>query len=61
MNKSRLKWAVTSHMLLFGLMCAKLLPEVLDRLDVFVLELEELFIPKVTGTILHVNGSSCSI
>ena len=28
------------------LMLAKLLPEILDRLDVFVLEVEELFLPK---------------
>jgi len=28
-------------------MLAKLLPEILDRLDVFVLEVEELFLPKV--------------
>ena len=33
--------------MLFFLMCAKLIPEVLDWMDIFVLELEELFIPKV--------------
>ena len=32
-------------MLLF-LLLAKLTPEVLDQLDVFVLELEELFVPR---------------
>jgi hypothetical protein len=30
-----------------AVMVAKLLPEILDRLDVFVLEVEELFLPKV--------------
>ncbi len=45
-TKSRLKWSVTCHLLLFLAVCAKLLPEVLDRLDVFVLELEELFVPR---------------
>ena len=29
-------------------MVLKLLPEVLDKLDIFILEIEELLIPKVT-------------
>ena len=44
-NKNRLKWAIFVHYLLLFLMLLKLTPEVLDRLDVFVLEVEELFIP----------------
>ena len=36
--------------MLFVLMALKLLPEVLDKLDVFVLEIEELLIPKVIST-----------
>ena len=38
------------------LMALKLLPEVLDKLDVFVLEIEELLIPKVILT--NTYGSS---
>jgi len=45
-NKSRLKWNIFAHALLFVLMAMKLLPEVLDKLDVFILEVEELLIPK---------------
>ncbi|XP_050441786.1 protein jagunal [Adelges cooleyi] len=45
-NKSRLKYCILFHYLLFFLMLAKLCPDVLDRLDIFVLEIEELEIPK---------------
>ena len=41
------------------LMALKLLPEVLDKLDVFVLEIEELLIPKVILT--NTYGSSLTI
>ncbi|KAH8022263.1 hypothetical protein HPB51_023141 [Rhipicephalus microplus] len=34
------------HFFLFLAMCAKLAEDVLDRLDIFILELEELYIPK---------------
>ena len=44
-DKARLKWAIFSHYLLLFVMILKLTPEVLDRLDVFVLEVEELFVP----------------
>ena len=44
-DKYRLKWAIFSHYLLLFVMLLKLTPEVLDRLDVFVLEVEELFVP----------------
>jgi hypothetical protein len=44
--KSRLKVCIFLHFLLFLLMCAKLSEDVLDRMDVFILELEELYIPK---------------
>ena len=46
-NKSRLKWSVFAHYLAFFLLAFKLSPEILDRFDVFILELEELYIPKV--------------
>ena len=36
--------------MLFVLMALKLLPEILDKLDVFILEIEELLIPKVIST-----------
>ena len=47
-NKSRLKWNIFFHSLLSILMALKLLPEVLDKLDIFILEIEELLIPKVS-------------
>ena len=46
-NKNRLKWAISVHFYLLFLMMTKLSPDILDRLDIFVLELEELFVPKV--------------
>ncbi len=48
-NKSRLKWCVFLHAVVFLAMLAKLTPEILDWMDVFVLELEELFVPKVNA------------
>lgn len=44
--KSRLKSCIFLHFLLFFLMLAKLSEDILDRMDIFILELEELFIPK---------------
>ena len=46
-SKSRLKYCLFFHILLFFMMAAKLLPDVLDRLDIFILEIEELEVPKV--------------
>ncbi|XP_055374030.1 protein jagunal [Condylostylus longicornis] len=46
LNKSRLKWCIFFHALLFFVMLAKLSADILDRLDIFILELEELEIPK---------------
>ncbi|XP_066903149.1 protein jagunal [Halyomorpha halys] len=45
-NKSRLKYCVFFHYLLFFVMLAKLSADILDRLDIFILEIEELQIPK---------------
>jgi hypothetical protein len=45
-NKERLKWSIFIHYILLFLMLTKLTPEVLDKFDVFVLEVEELFVPK---------------
>jgi len=45
-NKERLKWSIFIHYILLFLMLTKLTPEVLDKLDIFVLEVEELFVPK---------------
>ncbi|GIX84619.1 protein jagunal [Caerostris darwini] len=44
--KSRLKSCIFLHFLLFFVMLAKLSEDILDRMDIFILELEELFIPK---------------
>ena len=46
-NKERLKWSIFIHYILLFLMLTKLMPEVLDKFDVFLLEVEELFVPKV--------------
>uniref|UniRef100_A0A0K8TRB5 Putative conserved plasma membrane protein n=1 Tax=Tabanus bromius TaxID=304241 RepID=A0A0K8TRB5_TABBR len=45
-NKSRLKYCIFFHSLLFFVMLAKLSSDILDRLDIFVLEIEELQIPE---------------
>jgi len=36
------------HVLMTLVMVGKLMPEILDRIDIFVLEVEELFLPKVS-------------
>lgn len=46
-NKSRLKYCIFFHYLLFFAMLAKLTSDILDRLDIFVLDIEELEVPKV--------------
>lgn len=46
MNKSRLRYCIFFHYLLFFVMLAKLSADILDRLDIFVLEIEELQIPQ---------------
>ncbi|XP_005191525.1 protein jagunal [Musca domestica] len=45
LNKSRLKYCIFFHALLFFVMLAKLTSDILDRLDIFVLEIEELEVP----------------
>ncbi|XP_033227675.1 protein jagunal [Belonocnema kinseyi] len=45
-NKSRLKWCIFFHYLLFFVMLAKLSADILDFLDIFILEIEELQIPQ---------------
>lgn len=45
-TKSRLKWTIMFHYLLSFFMLLKLLPEIFDKLDIFLMELEELYIPK---------------
>jgi hypothetical protein len=45
-NKNRLKWSIFGHYILVFAIITKLMPEILDKLDVFVLEVEELFVPK---------------
>ena len=47
LSKARLKACLFFHVLLFFLMLAKLSADIFDRLDIFILELEELEIPKV--------------
>ncbi|KAK0159906.1 hypothetical protein PV328_007367 [Microctonus aethiopoides] len=45
-NKSRLNYCIFFHYLLFVVMLAKLSPDILDRFDIFILEIEELQIPQ---------------
>lgn len=45
-SKSRLKACLFFHILLFFAMLAKLSADIFDRLDIFIMELEELEIPK---------------
>jgi len=45
-TKSKLKWTTLFHYTLGALMLLKLVPEILDKLDIFVMEVEELFLPK---------------
>lgn len=45
-SKSRLKYCIFFHYLLFFAMLAKLSADILDRIDVFILEIEELQIPQ---------------
>jgi len=47
-NKNRLKSCIFFHYVLFFVMLAKLSADILDRLDIFILEIEELHVPKVT-------------
>lgn len=51
MNKSRLKYCIFFHYLLFFVMLAKLSADILDHLDIFVLEIEELQIPQVANDV----------
>ncbi|XP_054164030.1 protein jagunal-like [Oppia nitens] len=46
LNKSRLKFCIFLHYILFLVLMCKLLDDILDRLDIFILELQELYIPK---------------
>jgi len=45
-TKSKLKWNNIFHFLLGFIMLAKLFSAILDKLDIFIMEIEELFIPK---------------
>lgn len=45
-NKYRLKVCLFVHLLLFIFMAVKLVPDILDKLNVFILEVEELEVPK---------------
>lgn len=46
LNKSRLKYCVFFHHVMFLVMLAKLSADILDKLDIFILEIEELQIPQ---------------
>ncbi|PZC75418.1 protein jagunal isoform X2 [Helicoverpa armigera] len=46
LNKSRLKYCVFFHHIMFLVMLAKLSADILDKLDIFILEIEELQIPQ---------------
>lgn len=46
LNKSRLKFCIFFHYLMFFVMLGKLSADILDKLDIFILEIEELRVPK---------------
>lgn len=46
LNKSRLNICINLHLILFLLMFAKLMDDILDRMDIFILALQELYIPR---------------
>jgi len=46
LNKSRLNNCLKIHFLFFLVMLAKLMDNILDRMDIFILTLQELYIPK---------------
>jgi len=48
LSKSRLKACLFLHILLFFLLLTKLSADIFDRLDIFILEIEELEVPKVS-------------
>ncbi|TGZ42191.1 Protein jagunal [Temnothorax longispinosus] len=56
-NKSRLKYCIFFHYLLFFVMLAKLSADILDHLDIFILEIEELQIPQDVWTYLTIGKS----
>jgi len=45
-NKNRLKWTIFFHYIMVFVIISKLMPDILDKVDVFILEVEELFVPK---------------
>lgn len=45
LTKQRLKFTIITHILLSGLMVAKLVPTILDMLNIFYQPIEELYIP----------------
>ncbi|CAL4068425.1 unnamed protein product, partial [Meganyctiphanes norvegica] len=49
LNKGRLRKCVFAHLLLALVMVVKLVPDFLDRLDIFILEIEELEVPAILG------------
>ncbi|XP_042210744.1 protein jagunal-like isoform X1 [Homarus americanus] len=46
LNKGRLRKCVFAHLLLALLMLVKMVPDFLDRFDIFILEIEELEVPQ---------------
>jgi len=46
LNKSRLRYCIFFHYLLVIFMLVKLFPDFLDKANIFVLEIEELYVPK---------------
>ena len=57
-NKRRLRVCIFSHLVLAIFMVAKLVPDILDKLDVFILEVEEIEVPTVCTPRLVVLSST---
>lgn len=58
LNKGRLRKCVFSHLLLALLMLIKMVPDILDRLDIFILEIEELEVPQVNQQLFLLENKS---
>lgn len=61
LNKGRLRKCIFSHLLLALLLLTKIMPDILDRLDIFILEVEELEVPPpLKWEFLWLLGSTAS-
>ena len=56
-TKTRLKCCLFFHLLLAIVMLVKLLSDILDKLNIFILEVEELEMPQVHSSQCHLSSN----